>query len=88
MTLAVRKKTNVVALQIKYDYDKWHELIRTEIREQVHRKVRMYHIAQETGLCVGTISRLVYGPTKYPRMDTIVRILTYLGYRLYAEKQD
>lgn len=65
---------------------KWRDLISRELQSQVTNKTTMKNISARTGLCVSTISKLVYGTTQFPRMDTIVRILTYLGYRLYAEK--
>lgn len=66
--------------------NKWLHLIILGLQKKVREGTRMYEIANSTNLCQATISNLLCGKTKYPRMDTIVRIMKYLGYKLYAQK--
>lgn len=68
------------------EYNKWRDLISRELIVQVRNKTTMKTISARTGLCTSTISRLVSKETMFPRMDTIIRIMIYLGYRIYAEK--
>lgn len=46
--------------------------------------LKFYDIAQRSGVCIETVSRLAYGDTKFPRMSTVVRILMALGWTIYA----
>lgn len=83
-----RKRSAKVEAQIGQivEYRQWRDLISRELQIKVANKTTMKSISAQTGLCVSTISRLVSKETQFPRMETIMLVLRYLGYRLYAEK--
>ncbi len=56
------------------------------IHEKLKHGIKIKHIADETGLSCQTISRLIYRETKSPRMMTIVILMKYLNYKLFARK--
>jgi hypothetical protein len=64
--------------------EQWGNLIVTGIRNKIQNGMKIFKIAEECGLCEATISKLYYGETKFPRHSTIVKIMVYLGYHLYA----
>jgi DNA-binding phage protein len=55
----------------------------TEIRAS---GMRWPEIADRAGLCRATVSNIAYGDVKSPRMNTVLRILKVLGYRIYAQR--
>jgi len=70
----------------RFSHHQWRILIADGIRDKLKKGVKIRKIAEDTGLCSQTISRLIYGETKFPRFNTMIIILVYLGYQLYAEK--
>lgn len=81
------RKAKEQALRLEYiEYHRWRALINREIKAQIGKGVSFKTMSARTGLCVSTISNMVYKPTAFPRMDTMYRILKYLGYRLYVTK--
>lgn len=68
----------------EYNHEEWSALITLGIRNKIQAGAKINKIAEECGLCDATVSKLFYGETKFPRMNTIVKIMLYLGYNLYA----
>lgn len=81
-----RSKKAEEQIQTYVEYAGWRNLISKELRLHIANKKTMKSIAEETGLHHTTISKLVSGETTLPRMDTIMRIFKYLGYKLVAMK--
>jgi len=55
------------------------------------RAIRRSHwtylqIGERAGLCQQTVANIAYGDTKVPRMATVVRILTALGWQVWASE--
>jgi len=42
-------------------------------------------IAQRTGLCTTTVSKMMYRETRYPRVGTVMALLQYFGYKVYIQ---
>lgn len=87
MKVAVLKGTVPSLSKNRFAQGQWVELIKEGIRVKKLNGTTMYRIAEETGLCQSTISKLYYDVTKHPRHTTIVLLMLYLGYELYAEKR-
>lgn len=85
MSNAVAKMIRPVAGTKKYAQSQWIDLIIEGIRRKINSGTPMYRIAEETGLCPATISKLYYEQTRFPRHATIVKMMIYLGYELFAE---
>lgn len=68
------------------DAERCIDLLQYELR--VHLAVRgtFSEIADFTDLSASTVRRMHYGKSRYPRNDTVLRMLTYFGYRIYARK--
>lgn len=43
-------------------------------------------LAEKAGVCFATVARLIARETKFPRLDTVVKILTALDYELKVGK--
>jgi len=60
--------------------------LRTKVTQEAKKYImdggRMRHIAMQSGISQGTVSKLVYGETKHPRMHTVVSVLEALGWTL------
>lgn len=70
----------------RYPQHQWIVLIMNELRtKHFENKIKMQEISARTGLSVNTINKMMYGETKFPRYNTIIVLLKYLGYRLFAE---
>jgi transcriptional regulator with XRE-family HTH domain len=81
------RKAKEQARQSEYvEYRKWRDLIQTEIMAFTNKGGTYKTISARTGLCVATISKLASKETVMPRMDTMYRVLTFLGYRLFVTK--
>ena len=72
--------------QHRYPQQQWTVLIMNGLRaKHFDNKVKMSEISARTGLSVSTINKMMYGETKLPRYNTVMVLLKYLGYRLFAE---
>jgi len=60
------------------------DIVTARVREAVQAKVSIKHIAAQTGIGPGTISRLAYGETRFPRMPTVIAVLVYFDYDVIA----
>lgn len=47
-------------------------------------KIKYQKLAEKSGLCVNTISRLAHGETTYPRAHTLFMVLKALGYEIFV----
>ena len=70
----------------RYEEIQWRDLISDEIRMKVFRGTSMKDIAEAVGLSPSTISKLVYGVTVSPSFKTIIVLMRYLGFKMYAER--
>ncbi len=70
----------------RYPQHQWIVLIMNGLRaKHFDSKVKMQEISARTGLSVNTINKMMYGETKFPRYNTVMVLLKYLGYKLFAE---
>lgn len=53
-------------------------------RELVATKRKWADIAREAGCCGQTVSKVAYGETKSPRLQTTIRLLRVMGFTLTA----
>lgn len=47
-------------------------------------KMKYQKLAEKSGLCVNTISRLAHGETTYPRAHTLFMVLRALGFEIFV----
>ncbi len=57
------------------------ELMRTQ-----EGRIVFYRLAAVTGLSPQTIRRICYGETHWPRLETSIKLLKALGYRVLAAR--
>ena len=62
------------------------QIISDEVRRYVQSGGKIAGLAAKTGLGAGTISKLAYNETKYPRMHTVLQLLVAFGYTITAHK--
>jgi transcriptional regulator with XRE-family HTH domain len=60
------------------DGDVWERLL-ADIRGHIFEFGDFKKLSEQTGLCVGTISRLAYGETGSPHMRTVIKVMDALG---------
>lgn len=60
--------------------------IRLELQRQMARGVKLSQMAKSTGLCSATVSNILYGVTLFPRWQTILTLLHYLGYSVFVRR--
>lgn len=86
-TPAERRKTKSDIQKAEYiEYRRWRALIQKEMMLYIKNGGTFKKASARTGLCATTISKLTSGETEFPRMDTMYRVLTFLGYKLLAVK--
>lgn len=61
------------------------DLVRQEL---LASKLFYTAIAQRAQVSSSTVSNIASGQTKYPRLETIIRILGGLGWRILAERDE
>ncbi len=44
-------------------------------------------LSAATGLCSSTISRMYYRETRFPRIQTVIKLLEHFGYIVVAQKR-
>lgn len=67
----------------QYDFEfRCRRRIEKELRQRRRGGESIKSIAKKAGVNPNTVSRLVYGETKYPRFSTIYGLLTALGVEL------
>lgn len=57
------------------------EFVGKEIRAS---KMKYQKLAEKSGLCANTISRLAHGETTYPRAHTLLMVLKALGFEFFV----
>ena len=62
-------------------------LLHNEILAANRAGRKMNAIATDAGVCYGTVKRLFYRETQYPRFNTIMKLLDVFGYELVARKR-
>lgn len=82
--VAFKPKTQ--AEKRRYEQARWINLIHNGLKVKRQQGVRLQDIAAATGLCSATISRFMSDEAKSPHMRTIVKLMRYLKYKLYAEE--
>lgn len=81
-------KTQAPVEATKFGYDSWRLLIVEALRKHLQKGITMGSVAEDTGLSIHTISRLYYGVTRRPSMETIFALMDYFDYKLFAETID
>jgi len=74
------------ATKTRVHSDLWTKTIVIDMRKRMQSGMKIMDVARGTGLCHSTVSKLIYGDTKFPRMNTVLLIMNWLGYDLYAER--
>lgn len=72
-------------------YDLEHHLrtiIHDEVRQYVAAGGSISKLATKAGICHQTVAKLAYHETKYPRMRTVLAVISALGYELELVKRD
>lgn len=74
---------------MQYEYDVTNyaaavKLLSEEISNARKGKVTFKRLHEDTGLAVSTISKLYYRETRFPRYETIIKLMIHFGYRVYA----
>jgi len=58
------------------------------VQEELLRAKRTYKdVAQSAALAHSTVSNIASGNTRLPRIETIIRILSALGWRIIAQRR-
>lgn len=65
---------------------KLRDLITAEARTYTQAGGKIKAIAAKTELAQSTISKLIYGETKWPRLHTVLVLLEFFGYELQPVK--
>lgn len=85
--IALRKtKASNILDDIEIEEKDFRKIIVIGLRNKISSGMRMYEIAEKTGLCHTTISNLLCEKTKFPRFETIRILMKFLGYKLVARK--
>lgn len=59
------------------------QFIQSELMARVRSGVKINKIATAIDMNHQTVSKLAYGETKEPRASTVIRIVHYLGYKVF-----
>lgn len=62
-----------------------YDLCRFLQNRMVHSNMKVGEIARKAHLCHGTVSRMLYGETKDPRLNTVIQLLMAMGCKLYVK---
>lgn len=54
--------------------------------ELLRSKLSYTEIARQSSVSISTVSNIASGTTRWPRLETIIRILGGLGWRIIAER--
>jgi len=68
------------------DEDKLRKIVSDEVRRYVQSGGKLKQLATKTDIGAGTISKLAYGETRFPRMHTVFKVLDAFGYTISAHK--
>lgn len=60
-------------------------VIATALRQRVYAGTKIGTIADKTGLCHATVSKIICGDTRFPRMSTVIKLLKFLKFKMYIE---
>lgn len=85
MTVVAFRKNEKNAQIIEVDETKFKELIILELTRKYHTGVKLKYIANKTGLCVTTISKLVNGETPSPQVRTMMKIAKFLRIKIFIQ---
>lgn len=85
MTVVAFRKNEKNAQIIEVDETKFKELIVLELTRKYHAGVKIKYIANKTGLCIATISKLVNGETPSPQVRTMMKIAKFLKIKIFMQ---